>query len=241
MNRSEPKELHRLPDSRLTRFIASILRLFYRRKVSGRENIDTSEASVFICNHGRASGPITAVLHLPVRFRPWINGCMLDREEATDVMMGTFRDKFTFLKPKAKRRLLHGVSRLVCHVLNSFDPIPVYKGDPRKSVETIIRSVEALERGENLLIFPEKPADRYDEESYKEFHTGFAALGRAYHKHTGRDLKFYPVFSDPGSRRLVIGEPVVFDPSEESREGKLRITSELQDRMKGLKSLCLKQ
>ena len=241
MSNNEPKELHRLPDSRLTRFLASVLRLFYRRKVSGKENIDASRASVFVCNHGRASGPITAVLYLPVRFRPWINGCMLDRDEATDVMMGTFRDKFTFLGPKAKRRVLHGVSRIVCHVLNSFDPVPVYKGDPRKSVGTIIRSVEALERGENLLIFPEKPADRYDEESYKEFHTGFAALGRAYHKHTGRDLRFYPVFSDSKTRRLIIGKPVVFDPSEEPREGKLRIASELQDRMKGLKSLCLKQ
>ena len=238
MSRSEPKELHRLPDSRLTRVIASVLRLFYRRKVSGKENIDTSEASVFICNHGRASGPITAALHLPVRFRPWINGCMLDREEATEVMMGTFRDKFTFLGPKAKRRLLHGVSRLVCHVLNSFDPIPVRKGDPRKSVETVIRSVEALERGENLLIFPEKPDDRYDEESYKEFHTGFAALGRAYFKHTGRKLRFYPVFSDSKTRRMVIGKPVTFDPSEESRAEKLRISSELQASMTELKSLC---
>lgn len=238
MSRSEPKDIHRLPDSRLTRFVASVLRIFYRRKVIGKENIDTSEASVFICNHGRASGPISAVLYLPVRFRPWINGCMLEREEATEVMMGTFRDKFTFLGPKTKRRLLHGVSRLVCHLLNSFDPVPVYKGDPRKSVETVIRSVEALERGENLLIFPEKPADRYDEESYKEFHTGFAVLGRAYHKHTGRRLRFYPVFSDSRTRRMVIGEPVTFDPSGEPRTEKLRISSELQTRMTGLKSLC---
>lgn len=240
MSRSERKDRHRLPESRLTRFFAAILRLFYGRKVVGRENISPSEPAVFVCNHGRISGPVTAVLHLPVRIRPWINACMLDRDEATSTMMNTFRDKMTFLGPGFKRKLLYGLSGLVCHILNSFDPVPVSKGDPRKSVETIILSVEALERGENLLIFPEKPRDRYDEESFKEFNSGFASLGRAFHKRTGHNLKFYPVFSDSATRRLIIGESVSYDPDNDSRGEKMRITSELRDRMIALKSLCNK-
>ncbi|MBR6211723.1 MAG: 1-acyl-sn-glycerol-3-phosphate acyltransferase [Bacteroidales bacterium] len=239
MTRSKKKNV--LPESRLTRFIAAVLRPFYGRKVSGTENISPSEPAVFVCNHGRISGPVTAVLHLPVRVRPWINACMLDRGEATSTMMNTFRDKMTFLGPGLKRKLLYGLSGPICHVLNSFGPVPVHKGDPRKSLETIILGVEALERGENLLIFPEKPGDRYDEESYKEFNSGFAALGRAYCKRTGRNLKFYPVFSDSASRKFIIGKSVSYDPDNGSREEKMRITAELKDRMMALKSLCNEQ
>ena len=235
MKKSEPTELHRLPNSPVTRFLALILRLFYRRKVRGSENIDPSKASVFVCNHGLAFGPITAVLHLPVRSRPWINACMLDRGEASSTMENTFRDKLKFLGPKAKKRLFIVASRLVCHVLNSFEPIPVFKGDPRKSVETISLSVDALKRGENLLIFPEKPVDRYDEESFKAFNTGFAALGRVYYRQTGLSLSFYPVFSDGHTHTFIIGEPVTFNPENEARSEKIRISSELQGRMTGLR------
>lgn len=241
MERGKKKHVDVLPESRLTRSIAAVLRLFYGRKVSGIENISPSEPAVFVCNHGRISGPVTAILHLPVRVRPWINACMLDREEATATMMNTFRDKLTFLGPGFKRKLLHGLSGLICHILNSFGPIPVHKGDPRKSVGTITLGAEALERGESLLIFPEKPGDRYDEESYKEFNSGFAALGKAYYKRTGRNLKFYPVFSDSSSRRFIIGQSVSFDPDNSSREEKMRITAELRERMMALKSLCNEQ
>lgn len=229
---------HRLPNSRFTRFTASVLRLFYHRRVSGTENIDPEVPAVFTCNHGRVSGPVTAVCFLPIRFRPWINGCMLNREEATATMMRTFRDRFTFLGPKAKRRILRWVSGFICHLLNSFEPIPVYKGMPRESAGTISLSVDALEQGDNLLIFPEKPRDRYDEESYKDFNTGFAALGRAYYERTGKCLGFHPCWSDPKSRDFRIGAPVYFDPANGPKEEKIRIASELRARMDELRLLC---
>ena len=221
----------RLPDSRITRFTARICKLFWRRRVLGQDNIDRSKAAVFTCNHGKISGPVTAVIYLPVHFRPWINGCMLDRKEATDTMMKTFRDKFKFLGPKLKRRILYLVSGVICHFLNSYKPVPVYKGQAK----TIEQSVEALADGENLLIFPEKPQDRYDKESYKDFNTGFAALGKAYYERTGLRLDFYPVWSDNKSHLFIIGEPITFDPENEPRTEKQRISAALMASMDDLR------
>ena len=160
---------------------------------------------------------------------------MLNREEATDTMMRTFRDKFNFLGPKLKRGIIHSVSGTICHFLNSFEPIPVYKGMPKASADTIKQSVDALVRGENLLIFPEKPKDRYNEESYKDFNTGFAALGRAYYERTGQCLDFYPAWSDRESHTFRIGKPVTFDPANDARMEKQRISAELKERMAGLR------
>jgi len=160
---------------------------------------------------------------------------MLDRGEATDTMMRTFRDKFNFLSPKAKRSILYRVSGFICHLLNSFEPIPVYKGMPKASAGTIEQSVDALVRGENLLIFPEKPRDRYDEESYKDFNTGFASLGKAYYERTGQCLDFYPAWSDRKSHTFRIGKPVTYDPSGDARVEKQRISAELRERMEALR------
>ena len=236
MTSSSDPILKQLPTSRFTRFVTTLAKVFYFRRVYGAENIDRSRASVFTCNHGRISGPITAVAFLPVRFRPWINACMLERSEATETMMRTFRDRFRLLRPKMKRRLIWHISGPVCHFLNSLEPIPVYKGMPRESAGTIEQSVEALARGENLLIFPEKPSDRYDDHSYKAFHTGFATLGKAYFERTGRALDFYPCFSDRKTRSFRIGKPVTYDPSDDSRSEKLRISEELSQRMAALKA-----
>lgn len=235
MKNDGPDSLHRLPNSRFTRFVARIAKLFWRRKVSGQDNIDRSKASVFTCNHGKTAGPVTAVIYLPVIFRPWINGCMLDRKEATDTMMKTFRNKFNFLGPKLKRCIIHWISGMICHFLNSFEPIPVFKGQSKESVETIRQSIDALVQGYNLLIFPEKPGNHYDEHSYKEFNTGFAALGKAYFDRTGENLDFYPIWSDGKSHSFRIGKPVSFDPANEDRAEKVRISSELKERMIALK------
>ena len=106
---------------------------------------------------------------------------------------------------------------------------------PKASADTIKQSVDALVRGENLLIFPEKPKDRYNEESYKDFNTGFAALGRAYYERTGQCLDFYPAWSDRKSHTFNIGKPVTFDPANDARMEKQRISAELKERMAGLR------
>ena len=97
-----------------------------------------------------------------------------------------------------------------------------------------------LMRGENLLIFPEKPKDHYDPESYKVFNTGFAALGKALYDRAGQCLDFYPIWSDFKTHTFRIGKPVTYDPANEPHAEKVRISNELRDRMTELKDLCKK-
>ena len=239
MKKNETTAKRRIPKTPLTRFLDVFLRLFYRRKVIGGEKVDSSQPSVFVCNHGFTSGPISAVLYFPFPFRVWINSTMLNCKEAAASMEDSFRDNFKLVGRWGRKAFCRVASWLVCRVLKSFDHIPVYKGYSRKTIETITLSVDALERGENLLIFPEKPDDGYDDETFREFNTGFATLGRAYYKRTGRRLVFYPVFSDGPTNMFLIGEPVTFDPENEAHAEKIRIATELQERVTGLKDKLL--
>ena len=51
---------------------------------------------------------------------------------------------------------------------------------------------------------------------------------------TGKELLFYPIFSDCGSKSFKIGEPVAYDSSLESRESKRILAEELQKRVLAL-------
>lgn len=238
MSRSNHTKPHKFPTTPFSRLLVRVGRIIWIRKVIGKENIDTSRPSVFTCNHGRTAGPCSAVVHLPVTFRPWINACMLNVEEATDTIKKTFRNRFTFIPLKLKNAIIPFAAKKICRLLNAFEPIPVYKGMPKESVGTIELSVDALLRGENLLIFPEKPKDHYDPDSYKVFNTGFATLGKALYERAGQCLDFYPIWSDFKTHTFRIGKPVTFDPTNDSHAEKLRITNELRDRMTALKDLC---
>lgn len=240
MSKNSPTDYYKLPTSLFTRLLVVVGKVIWLRKVIGKENIDTSKPAVFTCNHGRTAGPCSAVVHLPVRFRPWINACMLDVDEATDTIKKTFRNRFNFIPLKLKNRIIPHAAKGICHLLNSFGPIPVYKGMPKESAGTIELSVDALMRGENLLIFPEKPKDHYDPESYKVFNTGFAALGKALYDRAGQCLDFYPIWSDFKTHTFRIGKPVTYDPANEPHAEKVRISNELRDRMTELKDLCKK-
>ena len=238
MKKKTDKEgLHKLPTSYLARFIEFIGHVIWPRRIYGLENIDRSRPSVYTCNHGQTTGPITAVIYLPVPFRPWVNAHMFDRESTAKSMEKTFAKNMKFVGKKIKDRVCWWSAGIVCHIINSFEPIPVYKGHPKESEGTIEQSVKALSQGWNMLIFPEKPKEHYNEDSYKEFNTGFAAVGRAYYESTGKCLDFYPIWTDKKTHKFIIGKPLTFNPDNDPREEKRRISETLKERMFELKEV----
>jgi hypothetical protein len=169
-----------------------IIRAFLKRimyhTVTGKENVGELPG-VFVFNHGELYGPIAAVVFLPYDIRPWILDKMIDPKEITGHMYeGTF-GRIKWLPVFIKKLITKILSPIIIWGLKSFDPIPVYRGSARDAVKTFKMSVECLNSGDSILLFPENPEERYGG-SINSFYSGFADLGRMFYRKSGGRLLF---------------------------------------------------
>ncbi len=227
-----PKTMKDASDKAWVRRCMSAAEPILRLKTIGEENILSDQGpSVFICNHGEIYGAIAAVMYLPVHFRIWAHDKMLDREKAAATMMETYKERFPLLIKGVKNRMIWRISKPVTDAICSLDPIPVSRENPICMIDTINESVDALCAGDNLLIFPEKPENRYNGDAFKNMYPVFGILGLKYFERTGKRLLFYPAFSNSETKTFTIGKPVVYIPGTDPREEIERIVSEIESRM----------
>lgn len=221
------------------KILCAAARPFFHLRVTGREKLrDENLPAVFVCNHGFIYGPISAILYLPTFFRPWIHDVMLNPETALREMMFSFSWMRRLFGEKLGRRMIRGLHGLVHWAITSFDPIPVVRGASRDVMSTFSLSLDALGRGDNILIFPERPNVRdgkgnlvNDAGRLRNLYTGFAHIGKMYYDKTGQPLVFYPVYAGRKAGRFFIGEPVRYNPGIDPRDAKKAVAEELQTRM----------
>ena len=210
----------------------TVVKPFLGMEVLGEENIDrASSPGVFVCNHGVAIGPVAALIYLPVHFRPWIHDKMLVPEDAEAAMTSTFENRYNYLGQGTKRQIIHKASGYMAEAMASLDPIPVSRTNPMGMLDTVQSSLQVLEEGDNLLIFPENPAEHYDDESFRDLHPAFGILGYQYYQKTGKNLLFYPCFADKERKRFTIGKPVVYAHTDDVQTGIRRVVSQVQAEM----------
>lgn len=216
--------------------IRMLLKPMMYHTVTGRENVNALPG-IFVFNHREVYGPIAAVVFLPYDMRPWILDRMIDKEQISAHMYeGTF-SRIKWLPVFMRKALTKMLSPLVVWALSSFEPIPVYRGTARSVLKTFTLSIECLESGDSILLFPENPEERYtDSKQVNDFYRGFANLGRLYFKRTKESVTFYPVYASRRGRELRIGEGVRYDASN-GRQEEGRIVEALQERMRDLQSL----
>lgn len=223
------------------RIIAFFIKPFIYHKVYGKENVNEEELpAVFVCNHGEIYGPVTAVTHLPYYFRPWSHAKMLTYPEANKHIYDGILSHMKL--PKFLKRFLAMVgARLCVWALNSFDPVHVHLGNIRELYKTMQSSVQVLAEGDSLLLFPENPGThedgRYAQDSAGSFYTGFAQIGIEYYKKYQKQVTFYPIFASKRKRTFRIGSGTTYNSQNNRHEEKLRIASELQEKMQDLSLL----
>lgn len=213
--------------------IKTFLKGIMYHSVTGKENV-TELPGVFVFNHGEVYGPIAAVVFLPYDIRPWILSKMIDKDEITNHMYeGTF-SKIKWLPVYIRKLIAKALSPIVVWALRSFDPIPVFRGAGRDVIKTFTLSIECLNSGDSILLFPENPEEQYGDK-ISEFYSGFASLGRMYHRETGKDVTFYPVYASKRSRLLIIGKGITYN--SKGKNEKDRIVKTLQSAMVELKNI----
>lgn len=205
------------------RVIKWLVWLFYpKMKVFGTENLPDGPCIV-VGNHTQMNGPIACELYCPGNHYTWCAGEMMHWKE---VQPYAFRD-FWSQKPKAVQWWFKFLSYLivplsVC-VFNNARCIGVYHD--ARIMSTFKETIAKLQEGARIVIFPEH--DVPHNHIVYDFQDRFIDLARMYHKKSGAELPFVPLYVAPGLKGLYFGKPVYFDSSAPLDEERRRICERL--------------
>ena len=214
--------------------LIAILRPVYRHRLVNADHIRTDDRNplVFLCNHGEIYGPVVCELYIPVPIRSWaISMMMTDKKEVSDYLYeNTFAPK-KLLPDFLKRRISGFLGWLSVTVMRQVEAIPVYRDSPIKLRETIRKSIEGLQAGDNLLIFPEIPDGKYPKEGIAPLSPGFVMLAAAYWRKTRKRLRILPAYANRIQRTITFGEEILFNPDAVFAEEEDRIVREAETQM----------
>ena len=216
----------------------AFFRIFYRHRLIGTERIrrDDNNPIVFLCNHGYINGPLVAMANLPVLARPWVIDKMtVDEDAGAKYLYENDISKNRCIPRPLRFPFARLLSRFSVWGMAQMEPIPVYRDNPGQLIRTFRASVEALQSGDNLLIFPENPnaiaqGHGYEVEGLGPLFSGFAMLAPIYYKRTGKCCRFLPMYVCKETHVVVFGEEILYDPDHPDDEVK-RISAETERQM----------
>lgn len=180
--------------------------MFYpKTRLFGTENLP-DEPCIIVGNHTQLHGPIACELYFPDNSYTWCAGQMM---KLRDVPPYAFED-FWSQKPKKSHWFYKIVSYLIaplCVVIfNNARTIPVYRD--RRILTTFKETMAKLNDGKNVIIFPEHDV-KYNNIIY-DFQDKFIDIARLYHKRTGKELCFVPLYIAPKLKSMYLGKPMRF-------------------------------
>ncbi|MBE5796453.1 MAG: hypothetical protein E7327_03640 [Clostridiales bacterium] len=225
----------------LIRALMAVLRPAFRHTLKDAENVkpDESNPIVFLCNHGEVYGPVAGMLFCPVPVRSWsISDMMIDPKEVAE-----YSYKYTFSQVRWLGPLRWPVARALGYVsvwaMKKLEAVPVFRNKPRELMTTFRKSVEAMQAGDNLLIFPENPDADPDAPGYEsgrpgELFRGFPMLAQVYYSKTGKRCRFLPMLAHKGMRTLSFGTEIIYDPEAAPIDERDRIVEEASRQMQAL-------
>ena len=215
----------------LTRFLASLLRPFFRYRLEDQDHIvsDVRNPILFLGNHLEVLGPILATLWFPVPVRFWAIAQMMDdRKKVTDYVYTNTFSKVGWLPVFVRKWVAGFIGWLSVRVLGQLECIPVYRDSPMKLRETVRLSIEALESGDHLMIFPESADQKYELQGIGKLSPGFVMLAAAYFRKTGKRLRMMPVYASKERKTIRFGTIIEFDPDRPFPEEQSRIIGETE-------------
>lgn len=215
------------PPSVAYRFIKAAVRLIYpKTTVVGAEYLPP-EPCVIVGNHAQMNGPITCELYSP---RPRCTWCAGEMMCLRDVPSYAYRD-FWSQKPRSVRWLFKLASYLIAPlsvcVFNGANTIPVYHDS--RLLTTFRLTLERLQEGADIVIFPEH--DVPCNHILCDFQDKFVDVARLYFKKTGKTLSFVPLYLAPALKKMIYGQPIVFDPNAPIEAERRRICRTCMERI----------
>lgn len=187
-----------------------------------------SEPCIIVCNHTALQAPFAFELYYGDKLNFWTNAKLNTYKNGIDHFRTVLAKitKYGFLMP-----LAYVLMPIINLYFRSYQTIPAWHDIRVK--ETYAATVNSLADGCKVMITPETkdtPMNKY----IKKFQRGFAYSAYYWYKETGKCLKFYPSYCDAKTRRIVMGEPTVFDPEAPLKQEAERITVYLEEQTTAL-------
>lgn len=215
-----------------------IVNPFVKSKVRGKKNVrKDDEARVFVANHYEIFGPVAMYLRFPYKFRPWVIDKIMTPESVEAQMSISVYNNFPKYPMWFKKIVVKSLKNMMVFAMNHAKAIKVSRENFRENLITMQESMETLNKGVSVLIFPELS---YTESGVGVFQSGFEHLGKYYYQKTGKKISFYPVFISKQEKQMFIEKPIIYDPNKDPNEQKREIVYYLRDKMLDcyLKSDC---
>ncbi len=207
----------------LFRTVRFLVRLVYgKTKVIIGEHTPQTHA-VFVANHSQIHGPVVGELFMPKNCYIWCAGEIMNREEFPAYAMEVFWPSPSDKMRPVCERISRWLAPLAACLFSNARTVEVRRDYRIK--KTFRESMELLDRGCTLMIFPEN--DDPCNEILNDFHENFVNLARHYYKKTGISLSFVPVYNAPKLKTTVVGEPIVYQAQNDRKAERRRIVSAL--------------
>lgn len=190
--------------------------LYPKMNVEGYDNLP-DEPVIIVGNHTQMNGPIACELYFPGNRYTWCAGQMM---KVKDVPAYAFKDfwsqKPAYTHPLYKL-LSYIIAPLAAFIFTNANTIAVYRDS--RILSTFRTTLKKLEEGAQIVIFPEHDV-KYNNIVY-EFQDKFIDVAKLYHKKTGKELAFVPLYIAPKLKKMYLGKPIRFSsetPIEEERK-----------------------
>ncbi len=212
------------------KLIKGCIRLLYPKiTVEGLENLP-EEPAIFVGNHTQLHGPIVCELYFPCNRYTWCAGELMHAKEVHSYAYEDFWSRKPWFSRPFYKLLSYLITPVSVCLFNNAKTIGVYHDT--RILSTFRHSVEALEAGESLVIFPEY--DKKRSNILYDFRDKFIDTARFYYKKTGKEISFVPIYIAPRLKKLCIGKPIKFLNDKPIHEERSRICSALMEEIEKL-------
>lgn len=196
---------------------------------------------VFVANHYKLFGAISIPFNIPYRVHMWMLHDLVIPEEIYSHLCSWIKSEHPERSDKRVCRRARFYTKRVAYMTRCLEAIPVMKnGDPREMIKTMRITAEIMESGDHILIFPENKGDGFKNDGdISEFLNGYIQVARFYHKQTGKDTTFYPIYIGKKQRTYTFGTPVRYN-SENGNEEKERVANAVYGQMRAMADAALK-
>lgn len=215
-------------------FIKKIARLVFP-KYTTIQVYPKDRPVVYVSHHQNMLGPINILLWFPKFVRVWSLSVFTDQKTCYEHYINyTFTKRFKLPLYIAKP-LAWIISYFVSALTHSACVVPVYRNS-RRIIKTLKNSVQALQAGDSILIFPDIEYTS-NENEVGDIYEGFLNIDKYYYRETGEHIDFIPIYANQDIKEILYGTPIRFDseiPFIDQREEKAK---ELQESLNSLASI----
>ena len=190
------------------------------------------DKAIIVSVHAAKNGPLAIAVSYPKFALTWGHHDML----------GSYKQRFLYLRNVLYIQKLHKnkFSATVKAFYEAFFSKFIYKGikvigtyTDMRLLTTIRNSMDALNAGASVIIYPEDSSEGYFDELRSAF-PGFAMLASIYYKKFGEDVPVIPAYVSLKKKRFILGAPRYVHEMESSGMSNAQIAELLKNDINAL-------